>query len=213
MGRALGLPSYVLAADLHEAVRSIDRVHGDGVLPLVPIFLRDGLSTRGTFGKRAGVPISILIRSDVRHRGFALVHEVGHLLDVAGLGTGSQFASAGESALVEPWKHAVERSAAVRRLRSLIDEVMDLLPGEERVRRLGARTLLEPEELWARSYAQYVAIVSGEPSLLSALDADRMPRPERVYYPIHWSDEDILPIAEAIEALFRRIGWRTNRLS
>ena len=157
--------------------------------------------------------MATLIRSDVRHRGFALVHEFGHLLDFAGLGLGTagRYASASGAALVKRWKRAVERSEAVQRLTFLIDDLMIHVPVEEPARRHAARVPLEPEELWARSYAQYVTHLGGDPSLQAALDAARTPNPGRVYYPMQWSDEDFLPIGEAIETFFRRVGWRTAR--
>jgi hypothetical protein len=71
-----------------------------------------------------------------------------------------------------------------------------------------AAELLLLDELWARSYAQYVAIRSGSRTLTSSLNSLRKHEPGRVYYPLQWEDADFDGIDEAIEELFRRIGWR-----
>jgi hypothetical protein len=211
VGREIERPPRLLAEDLYLAVRSINQVHGDGVLPLVPILLRTGLMARGSFAERGGTPISIVIRAESRHRGFALVHEVGHLLDFAGIGTAGRYASESNHPSLAVWKQAVFRSDAVQRLIHLVGEVASLLPVAESARVFDAREFLEPAELWARSYAQYVALQSGDSNLIAALTAARTPNPAMEYYPTQWSDEDFLPIGGAIEDLFRRIGWRTDR--
>lgn len=68
------------------------------------------------------------------------------------------------------------------------------------------------EELWARSYAQFVVTMSGLERLRASLDALR--RRESgdvalgaVYFPRQWDDDDFVEIGNAIEDLFRRLGW------
>jgi hypothetical protein len=60
-------------------------------------------------------------------------------------------------------------------------------------------------ELWARSYSQYIATRSGDPDLLKGIDMQR--DPGRLYKDFHWSDEDFAPIAAAIDAMFKKLGW------
>ena len=63
-------------------------------------------------------------------------------------------------------------------------------------------------EIWARSYAQYVAIQSTDPKLTDGLEAIKSARSEnRLDYLLHWEDNDFDPIAEAIERVFRRLRW------
>src|SRR5688572_24549527 len=93
VGRALDLPPGLLAEDLYHAVRNISNVHGDGILPTIPALLRPGMAARGSFVERNGVPIAIRIKADAGHRGFALIHEFGHFLDLAGLDSPGTYAS------------------------------------------------------------------------------------------------------------------------
>jgi hypothetical protein len=210
IARSLHLPERLLYPDLYEAARSIDQVHGDGQLPVIPVLPLDGVDSRGRFVERLGAPSAILINAQARDRGFALLHEVGHFLDFAGLGTPGEYTSGSGDADMASWRQATERSDAVRQLASLVDELEVTQPTEER-RRHRRRVLLDPEELWARSYAQYVTRRSGNPALVAALDRLRTPNPGVVYYPMQWSEADFRPIDEAIEELFRRIGWRSQR--
>jgi hypothetical protein len=211
VGRALDLPPHLLADDLYQAVRAISQVHGDGVLPVIPVFLRPGLPVRGTFIERAGTPVATWIKADARHRGFALLHEVGHFLDLVGLGRPGSFASSGDDPVLANWRRAVEQSDAAQRLGPMIRALVDALPSGDVEQRRALLVQLDPKEFWARSYAQYVAVQSDEPGLLRALDAARTPISGKVYYPRQWSNEDFLPIHEAIDTTFRRTGWRSQR--
>ena len=66
--------------------------------------------------------------------------------------------------------------------------------------------LLQSEELWARSYAQFVTIRSGQTDLIAEL-RDRQLRAERSLIPVQWNDRDFLGVEDPIEALFRDLGW------
>ena len=67
--------------------------------------------------------------------------------------------------------------------------------------------LLQNEELWARSYAQFIAVKSAHPDLREHLDRLRARPERRLYYGSQWDEEDFLPILAEIEAVFRQIGW------
>jgi hypothetical protein len=156
------------------------------------------------------VPSEILIHASIEHRGFSLLHEIGHLLDFAALGRFRDFGSARAEAELAQWHEAIEASSDVQRLRAAITEFVSVLPVDAIEMRRRLERALAPEELWARSYAQYVSLRSGDPDLLSSLEALRTERLGTVYYPMHWEDGDFRLIGEAIETLFRGLGWRTE---
>jgi hypothetical protein len=58
------------------------------------------------------------------------------------------------------------------------------------------------DELWARSYAQFVARRSGSSALQASLDGLRQRPSDAVYYPLQWDDDDFVEIDRAIEELF-----------
>jgi hypothetical protein len=100
------------------------------------------------------------------------------------------------------WRRVVARSQAIQDLVGMtVDRSL-------RVHVEHVADLLDPVEIWARSYSQYIALRSRSPELLASLDGFRMRAPTALYYPQQWEDDDFEPIDEAIERLFRRLGWR-----
>jgi hypothetical protein len=67
--------------------------------------------------------------------------------------------------------------------------------------------LLKPEELWARSYAQYIAERSADSDMLAALDLLRPPALTGQLYSSQWETTDFAPVAAAIDTLFKGLGW------
>jgi hypothetical protein len=213
LSRALIIRPGVANDDLREAVDAINRVHGDGDLPEIPVSFAGGMldadgEADGRFTLRRhhdgpAVPVSIVIRSGAPHRQFVLVHEVGHLIDLSGL-PGHDYSSFSlDVPELDDWRDKVVGTNAYRSLRALTDPVV----GGDPSRALKLSTL---EELWARSYAQFVAVRSLSAELLRALDRLRDRPRTGVYYPRQWDDDDFGDVDRAIEHLFRRQQWMTS---
>ena len=66
--------------------------------------------------------------------------------------------------------------------------------------------LLEPKELFARSYVQYIVVNSQNRVLQRQLD-DLRQEPLTSLYPLQWDEEDFLPIADALDAVLQQRGW------
>lgn len=210
VGRALTILPGIANDELRDAVAAIDRVHGDGDLPAIPMMIvrnlpdergrgRDGMFVSRWVGEdRPPIASVILVRSGAPHRSFVAIHEVGHLIDLCGL-PGFHVSSRGD-ALLSGWRDAVIGSRAYRELETLVGTPVD--HADDR-----AADLLAVEELWARSYAQFVATRSDSLPLERALDAIRKQTSEALYYPRHWADDDFVPIDAAIEELFRGLRW------
>ena len=72
-------------------------------------------------------------------------------------------------------------------------------------------------ELWARAYAQYIAVRSGDLAMMAQLRmqqetytdaaAQKWQTPE-LAIPVQWQDDDFEPIAQAIDELFAALGWK-----
>lgn len=208
LGRAFLIPQSPFADALRAAVRAVASVHGDGPLPTIPIrIVRDPEIRHARFRHGPAGPISISVNLDSPWLAFALVPEIGHFIDLAGIGSPASYASDSDAEF-SAWRLGIRQSRRPDELRlALADRVRSLTAQQTRT---GIDVLTMPE-CWARSYAQYVAIRSGEPALLATLDAIRVPRSsEDLDYLLHW-DDDFDPIALAIEHLFRRLGWRSER--
>jgi hypothetical protein len=212
LGRALTIPSGIANDDLREVVRAIDRVHGDGRLPTIEMSMVPGLviapgqpidgvflyapDDRGRVRAR-----SIRIRFEAPHRGLVALHELGHFLDGCGL-PGIGFSSVRHPSLSE-WRQAMRRSRAW-------DELSQLAMNAQSDVMIRAASLLQPSELWARSYAQFVATRSGKETFREALIALRRQTPGDVYLPRQWEDDDFADVETGIDIAFRRLGWITE---
>lgn len=203
----LTLPSRgQLAAAMREALAAIDSVHGDGTLPSIPV--KAGPKTMAQQGyfkwiTSTGQPIEIKVSNSAEHPMNTLAHEIGHFIEKAGLLPAAQ----GNQQLmnaVQAYETTVKNSGAFQRLQRLLygNEKLNLngLPYGADMQYM--RYLLRSEEIWARSYAQYIAVRSQNSAMLEEL------RKEQAYiYPVAWQDADFEPIAAAIDELFKMIGW------
>ena len=201
ISRALIIPPGPPGAPIRAAVAAIDRVHGDGSLPLIAVRrLALPPGSDGLYDPQP--PAQIVVAEQAPHPALTVLHEIGHVLDHHGVGSPGVFSSAVDPSLTD-WRDAVRASQAFAELARLArtaasaDDVAYAL------------YLAEYEELWARSYAQYVIVASGDPRLLRQLDSVRQhpSRPGAGYTPEQWDDGDFAPIAAAIDAVFRGLGW------
>lgn len=183
-----------------EVMDAIGQVHGDGVLPLTPVDHKAGASLglftssslrgdrisyrRGDVGKKRNI-----------HPHMTLAHEVGHWLDRRAF-PGPGFSSAAADPLLNDWWNAVDASTHVAELRNAAH-------GSPGWRKYASKRL----ELWARAYAQYIAIESGNPTMLQQLRIAQSLR-YNGEFASQWADDDFEPIRESITRLFEGLGWR-----
>jgi HK97 family phage portal protein len=213
VSNALKLPSSgKYKAIYEEAIGAIDRVHGDGTLPNLPVVTKSDMDAYGQYRYfTSGKADSIRINSKGNHHQLTLAHEIGHFLDQQALGGAKAMASDRDPRL-EAWRRAVDESQAVQRLtdkrRNPENYAAEVEHAGQRYTakpdRLFTAYLLRREELWARSYAQYIAERSGNATLLAQLAAERV---DSIYGDRHWDEADFAPIAAAIDTLFRGLGW------
>jgi hypothetical protein len=173
---------------VNEALRIIDSVHDDGVLPKITI---DG-KVKGALGEYSPKGGRIGIWREGTHPELTTLHEVGHLLDHHGIGGGSFATVAADPRLAE-WLAVVQSSNAFAELQRGYSAL-----GGSRM----YSYLMKPQELFARSYAQYIAESSADGTLLQQLDALRASAPGR-----QWTTEDFAPIRAALDKLFKELDW------
>ena len=66
-----------------------------------------------------------------------------------------------------------------------------------------AEYLNRPQELWARAYVQYIQKKTGDPQLLTVINARRG---KASLYQYYWSDADFEKIEKLMDAIFREEG-------
>ena len=188
----------------HRAIRAISKVHGEGALPTTDVVrLTDpGAGRFGTYlqSESRTVTPSILLRSDSPVPNLVPVHETAHLLDNFGfrepsLGDFNESSRLG-GAFSEVLAAAFD-SPTLRRLAPLRESS----PSVE--------VALEPAEVWARSYTQFIAEQSGDDALMDELEGIRSGEFRSAGVPPHfaWGADEFLPIGRAINDLFQRLGW------
>ena len=203
-----------LTKEAKAALKAIDEVHGDGVLPKVKVLTRSAVKFNGAYryNPKTGDPVDIILRRPGDWPSLTLVHETGHFLDHKALGKDGKFATAEADQQLAKWRTAVEASEAFKRLQEL--RTKDLVEwetpeGEKRSIRIShahVEYLLNVKELWARSYAQYIAHRSTSADLKAELATSI--GFGRISYPYQWEPEDFEPIADAFDELFKELGWR-----
>jgi hypothetical protein len=159
-------------------------------------------------GKKKSVPQDLTINPALGDAGTVL-HELGHYVDhMSGPRPGVMSSAAKEPELDE-WRQAVENTRTVKAIRRALDsgelEVFDAdgnlvtAPLSAQGKRV-MKYLLQPEELWARSYNQWVALRAGD--LSGLVDWDN----NVGLLETQWGAADFAPIAAALDKLFKARG-------
>jgi hypothetical protein len=187
---------------------------------------------RGEFtrsGSGEGRPWNIGLKAQGEYPHLTYSHELGHYFDFEDFGGKGRFStnikgtrygrsvlldelSPGEyDEIMKPFFDAVLDSPEWRRMRKMLDIPLGdewlVVDGNTiyttRPNRQHLRYLMSPHEVWARAYAQFVAVESGNATLLAEL---ALAQRDSVVYPYQWTDETFEPIRRAMREIFRRAG-------
>lgn len=207
---------------LPEVGKYIDAVHGVGETKPIPVILNRMTRAHGEFTAYAsGEPISISVSRNSEHPELTLAHEIGHYVDGFALNGNTTFRGYASNSpemteLMGEWRAAVEKSWAIQEIKRLrgagfaevkIGSGRSQSTYEYPIDRQYLNYLLKPEEVFARSYAQYIATRSDEPRLTYQLIKKLRVPQGGVYYPSQWDEEDFEPIAKAFDKIFEAKGW------
>lgn len=187
---------------VEEALKILDSIHGDGNLPSVPVKNIRSKSYKGALRFSLGQPIDIKISHYGKQKELTTLHEIGHLLDLSAIGTPGRFESLKDDILAS-WKNAAFNSEAIKKifdaLRNGVYNGRNINFSELKYLNYLRRT----EEIFARSYAQYIAVKSKNKILLKQVDENNAD-------PIstQWDKDDFREIEKEFDKLFRELGWR-----
>jgi len=198
---------------------AIDSVHGDGKLPNLPIESSQSSRYMGSFNvtRFDNMPVKIEI-STTDHPHMTFAHESGHFLDHDGLGIARQFTSESADPIMANWWGKVHNSDPVLHLESMLKNpsayavtkpygVGGLAEITVTPDRAHIRYLLTDREIFARSYAQYIAEASGDEIMLGELKEMVASEYNAIYTP-QWNKDEFVPIKDAFDDLFTKMGWK-----
>lgn len=134
---------------------------------------------------------TIYISPNREGKEITFVHEFGHHVSLGEEGnfTADQFLDKIDRiSTLTKWKVAVETSPTTKGLRDRWHQTQDGYDGY----------LLDSRELFARSYAQWIAVRSGNKTLIDQLERNRSNNPN-----FQWQDDEFAPIAESFDEHFK----------
>lgn len=214
VGDVLQFPRSGAAVALRPMVDAINQVHGTTDLPTISVKTSTAKNYVGSYGHTpGGKAVDIGVTTNAPQRELTFVHEVGHFIDHQGINTADapagKFASGSDrTGVMQAWHESVRQSSEYRRLEGLRKQKVFQLQGGSThpVNQKYLKYLLGDDELWARSYAQYITVRSGNAELMQQLTESLAGRMQ-TFYPIQWSAAEFEPIAQAMDDIFRKLGW------
>ena len=212
---ALNIKPGGQAQNANDTLKVIDSVHGDGNLPTIDIYTKRAKSynaqlicTKNPNVRDSYKATEINVSQQGKTPMCSIAHEVGHFIDLSGMGTDSRFSSSfDKNGLMGDWWKAVTSSNIYKELDKIYKTGLLTLSDGSTVRvtkKRHVKYLLDPTELWARSYSQYITTKSGNRVMLNELNDIRE---DEDAYPTQWDDDDFIEIMNAIDRLFVGLGW------
>lgn len=205
IGAAVTLPAATdrLTRSMKEVVGAIDSVHSAGKLPKILGRVGSSGGNGMSYGHYAylGRPTEIVMGNaqgqSHDHPMMTCAHEIGHFLDDQGIGKRGKWASA-NSATLDKWRTAVHNTDKIKGIQQLRASATSLQVRDK------LDYLLTDHETFARSYAQYIAIKSGNATMKAEIDWMRTDEWAGLKV---WSDTDFQPVREALDEVFTRLKW------
>ncbi len=197
------------------ALNAVTRVHGDGKLRPIGFgfaAIKQGIAAY-LYDLDTGRPLELRLNLKGGWNQLDVVHEVGHLLHHQVLASHHEYTKNIVPTEMKTWFQSVKESATFQRIQRLHQDDYTFIKRNGKSipiadTRETSKYLLLTKELWARSYAQFVAISSGESAMLSQLAGLRdSSDTQQVAFPSQWQDDEFEPIAQEIENLFLNRGW------
>lgn len=191
-----------IAASAQLAENAMINVHGRGNLPSIPIVKNNRIKADGEFRYLvpSGQVMGIHIKMTRSNPELAILHEYGHYIDMKAFSqNGVEYATSLNNPILNGLFDALNKSKCVIALRrevskaSISKEISEYL-----------KYLLKPKELFARSYSQYIATKSGDPTLLTQLDNERASS----LFKTLWDDGDFIEIMKEFDIIITGLKWK-----
>jgi len=213
----------VVKGAARSLIRYVGGVHKVAGLPVISVVADRRVKEPRFRPCRVGEPFITNPKIVVPHYGeeiqgprvlASLLHETGHAIDMLAFGNREVLFASETHIAWNDWRLSVMRSAHIKDLRSKASSP-PCIPGVDPCKydidyEASALRNLLFHEIWARSYAQYIAVKCDDQDLVDMLRSPlELTYPEHVdhWVPRQWDDEDFQPVEASIDALFEGLGW------
>ena len=217
-GEATGFPvSQSLTVDsaadalVRPAITAIDDVHGVRTLVATSVTTSTslGAGVKATVNMRIpGAPTQaakITMNPTGNTPLMTFAHEVGHVLDRYGIA--SDETVGGSFASMDPNHAAMQKVVQATMTTPLYQKSLAKMNDTD----MPASTvshlqyMLSPDEVWARTYGQYIAVHSGESDMMQELSSMQAASTD---YPYAIPGDQFQPVDNAITKLMKGEGWQ-----
>jgi len=197
----LDIDESSFARQFRHVVSVVDQLHKFPKLPTIPLLLTKSRREGGgyMYRVRPPIPLSINISVHADSPPITLLHEIGHLLDHLALNPVKEGFGSEHDPLFDPLRNFWAANKKIRRLTKTIAGGMKSNP---KMRSL-LRYQLRVDEIWARTYLQWVVAKSDDLLLRVCLDQVVANSAE-----IYWDAAEIAGIIPLVDHLFSEAGLR-----
>lgn len=218
-GKAIGAQFNTFDKAIEKPARSalshIDSVHGDGALKNIPFKAMRSESLNGAlYLNNRSEAVHIGLSTKGKHQELTALHEIGHFLDLHSGDIKSKFDSDLPSTAIRSVIDKAMESDCLKNIQASIKTGKITVDGkEERIQpnyKKYLKYLMEPKEIWARSYAQFIAKRTGNKLLLEQLQT-RIEVTQKNGALSQWLDTDFIEIEKEIETAMIKMGWMINQ--
>lgn len=214
IGRQFTTFDSAIKKEVMETLSEIDKIHGDGILKDIPFEKTTGKARQGAIHFTGVTPSKISLSTNARNKTLTVAHEMGHYLDNYSIGTPLKFSSLDPSTPTGKVVEVIKKSALYKKLLE-IRSARKLILGDQTFpldSRLVSHVkyLMDPKELWARAYGQFIVKRSGNKTANADLVKYRDLDKEKSF-PQQWDEDDFKDIEKAIEKMMIDLGWIVNQ--
>lgn len=143
--------------NIKAALSEIDKNHKVALSHKVEISTIEDSKNEGVLWSISGEPTGIGISKTAKNEMMAAIHECAHFIDLSGIEPVGKYAESKITGKLSKWWKAVSNSEAYQELEYLLSN-KGYLAGSKLVPAKHLKYLLQPRELFARSYEEYIAL-------------------------------------------------------
>lgn len=199
---------------VEHALAAIDEVHGDGVLDDIPFYpvKSDVFNAAFYFHPTTKKALRIDLSTTSKNQALSIAHEMGHYFDLQSIGRKGSMATAQSSSPLTEVLEIAEKTDAIKTMigylqnRSIVQDGQRLPLTKKAIETL--EYLLDPAEIWARAYAQFIANRSSSVAMKDQLKKLLVNHP---VFKVQWEQNDFAALEKAIEKMMIDLGWIISR--